>query len=336
MKKDEKIGETELIAFINNELSESKKIEVNKWISASKANEDFYKNLKKTWDISAKLSINPIDVNTDNAWQNVLSKIETDEKIIDIKTGKKTNLKIVFGIAAMIVVIFTIYKVSFNSPIETVNLTAHNNIESETLEDGSKITLNENSILTYPNQFEDNERRVNLKGEAFFNIERDEKKPFIIDLPNNSYVKVLGTSFNIKANDEDSITTVFVNTGKVEFGRGDSKIILVAGETGIMNNNTNKTYKLIDAFSDQKERYWQNKKLEFKGDKILDVVNVLNSVFDEKTEIICDSVDNLAITASFENKSLDYILKVLAETNGLILEVKEGGAKTYLIQCNDQ
>lgn len=85
---------------------------------------------------------------------------------------------------------------------------------SVTLEDGSIITLQKNAKLSYPNHFESNKRTVFLSGEAFFKIAKNANSPFFV-YANEVITKVLGTSFNIKANEDDLNVTVSVKTGRV-------------------------------------------------------------------------------------------------------------------------
>ena len=84
-----------------------------------------------------------------------------------------------------------------------------------TLPDGSKVVLNNNSKLTYPIKFSDNERMIKLDGEAFFEIEKDTLKPFLIHTSGMN-VRVLGTSFNLKAYDDDSETILSLKQGLVQ------------------------------------------------------------------------------------------------------------------------
>ncbi len=331
------ITDSILMSYINSELSAERVKVVDVWISASEENKNHYLELKKTWELTGTLKPKPVLVNVDKAWQNVFQKIEPQVKVIQLtKHNSNTTFKYIMAVAAMLVVIFSVYQFSSNTSVENINLLADNEMLSETLSDGSEITLNENSILSYTKGFTEDERRVNLKGEAFFDIERNEEKPFIIELPHDQYVKVLGTSFNIKAVDNDSLTTVYVSTGIVEFGHEQSKIILVAGETGVINNKTLAVYKVTNKYSEIKERYWQNQILNFEGDNLKEVVNLMNEIFEAQTVIECESTQNLAISSRFKHKSLEYILKVIAETNELTIKIdKTKSLKTYIISCNE-
>ena len=84
------------------------------------------------------------------------------------------------------------------------------------LADGSKIWLNADSKVQYPALFNGSTREVYLNGEAFFDIAKNPSKPFIIHLSNGT-VRVLGTSFNIKAYDNEPVVETSVATGKVAF-----------------------------------------------------------------------------------------------------------------------
>lgn len=84
-----------------------------------------------------------------------------------------------------------------------------------TLPDGSKVVLNNNSKLTYPIKFSDDQRMIKLDGEAFFEIEKDSLKPFLIHTAGMN-VRVLGTSFNLKAYDDDSETILSLKQGLVQ------------------------------------------------------------------------------------------------------------------------
>lgn len=84
-----------------------------------------------------------------------------------------------------------------------------------TLADGTKVWLNAGTKLTYPIAFVGKERRVRLEGEGYFEVERDENKPFIVEI-NGMEVKVLGTSFNLRSFAADNRSTAILVSGKIE------------------------------------------------------------------------------------------------------------------------
>ncbi|MBK7131283.1 MAG: FecR domain-containing protein [Bacteroidales bacterium] len=107
------------------------------------------------------------------------------------------------------------------------------------LPDGSKISLNRNSQLTYRENFGKKNRNVKLTGEAFFEIAPDASKPFIIDA-GKADVRVVGTSFNVITNNTESEVEVYVKTGKVILSdkSGSQSIALEPGFVGKMDSKT--------------------------------------------------------------------------------------------------
>src|SRR3546814_2056524 len=103
-------------------------------------------------------------------------------------------------------------------------------LRNVTLADGSVVTLNKNSELSYPRRFTGSSRTVSLQGEAFFDVETDREKPFVISV-NDVEVEVTGTSFNIKSREE--VTEVIVESGSVRVRLGDDAVALHPGEKAV-------------------------------------------------------------------------------------------------------
>ena len=101
------------------------------------------------------------------------------------------------------------------------------------LPDGTRVWINQNTAIEYPEQFANNERRVTLKGEAFFEVARDTTKPFIIT-SGKINTTVLGTSFNIKAYNNIA-PEVHVRTGKVKVQGTQNTVFLERGYAAIFD-----------------------------------------------------------------------------------------------------
>jgi len=171
-----------------------------------------------------------------DAWFNVKNKITgNQENTPKLKIIKPSPFKTFMRVAASIIILFgigllaqtTYTKLYLN---KTFVCEAGEANKSITLEDGSIITLNSDSKLIYPREFDKNERRVELIGEAFFDIAKNPNKAFIINAK-DAEVKVLGTSFNINA--ATNKVEVLVKTGKVQFSsinKPGNKLILIPGD----------------------------------------------------------------------------------------------------------
>ena len=94
-----------------------------------------------------------------------------------------------------------------------------------TLADGTKVCLNAGTKQTYPIAFVGKERRVRLEGEGYFEVKRDENKPFIVEI-NGMEVKVLGTSFNLRSFAADNRSTATLISGKIEVKTSSRRVEL--------------------------------------------------------------------------------------------------------------
>lgn len=116
---------------------------------------------------------------------------------------------------------------STNSEEKTLSqrlIIPHGTTYTVVLEDGTEVQLNANSELIYPSKFEGDERRVELRGEGYFNVRKGDK-PFIVQV-NSSFVKVFGTSFNINAKDLHLVKTILVE-GSVGVGCDELNMTLI-------------------------------------------------------------------------------------------------------------
>lgn len=93
-----------------------------------------------------------------------------------------------------------------------------------TLSDGTKVWLNAASSLRYPTVFNGNERRVELTGEAYFEVTKNNHMPFKVDVNGKAVVEVLGTHFNVNAYDNEDATSTTLLEGKVKVAETDSQL----------------------------------------------------------------------------------------------------------------
>jgi ferric-dicitrate binding protein FerR (iron transport regulator) len=104
------------------------------------------------------------------------------------------------------------------------------------LPDGSRVRLNANSKLTSPSKFTQGARRVSLEGEALFEVTENQKSPFII-VSGDMHTRVLGTSFNVRAYQDEANMAVAVVSGKVSVqGSGTAEVFLKPNEVSFYNH----------------------------------------------------------------------------------------------------
>lgn len=174
------------------------------------------------------------------------------------------------------------------------------------LPDGTSVTLNAGSYLRYPREFITDVRRIEMNGEAFFEVTRDEEKPFLIHTK-DADVKVLGTSFNVKAFDMDEQLTVSVQTGKVQVDLPEAMMRLLADEQFVMDKTKGEFQKRNE--DARLSTVWIKGGLYFNRTPIRTVVNELVRMYNRTIEFAPGAEYDDYIYGEHDNKSLEAVLK---------------------------
>jgi ferric-dicitrate binding protein FerR (iron transport regulator) len=199
-------------------------------------------------------------------------------------------------------------------------------LQDITLPDGTRVTLNSDSRLTYPGRFTGKLREVSIAGEAFFEVEHDKSKPFVISA-GEARIKVLGTSFNVNARPGSNAVEVVVATGKVEVFcqqgvQGCNGLILVPGEKGLLFNESHLTEKSVN--SNPNLLSWKTHDLIFQETRLSEVIQTLGMVYHTEIQISNPATGDLTLTAHFRDQGIDFILEVIRLTFNLELTSRNG------------
>ena len=203
-----------------------------------------------------------------------------------------------------------------NEPVEVI------------LGDGTRVLVNRHSSLRYKRRFDEQERKVFLSGEAWFNVSRDTTRPFVIDA-GLTLVEVLGTSFNVNAYKENPAVEITVESGMVAMSAKEDQgnlIVMKAGSGGSYNKDQ-KELKLLPSPHPNKLS-WKTRELFFEGSTLLEVTELVNRVYGASLVIMNSELAACPITVTFRNQSLDAIVNVLEMT--LDLQVTRVGDEIQL------
>jgi transmembrane sensor len=312
-----------LVKYLAGETSADESQQVLAWLELPENRKEFEK-LKATWDMSAQTEFMS-DADVDAAWNKVQKRMHEPKQTVirNINEGPgyvqpKVNwfLRIAAVMIPAIIVSFLIWQYG-KSDVKQLALSSGKDRLEQTLPDGSVIYLAPNSSFEYPEKFEDDARNVKLKGEAFFEITKDASRPFTIELE-GAEVRVLGTSFNIKAFSKEQ-TVVIVETGKVLFS-AVNKVELEKGDQGKMDSSGS-----VSKSRSVETDYYSHKThtLVFERTEMKKVIEVLNSVYSTQIILENESIGNCKLTATFSEQDLDSVLEVIAATFNLSVS-KEG------------
>jgi len=308
------------VKHLLGEASPEEEQAVIEWMKESETHQEYYNQFKRIWDQSKALaSGSNVDVN--KAWERFQNKVAGKNESVKILKSSFSWLRVaasIILIAGLGITLFMLVNKN-TEPKEMVAQTGQN-VLIDTLSDGSVITLNKRSTVTYPSKFKGNTRAIALKGEAFFNVAPDKKKPFIISV-NDVQVSVVGTSFNIKS--ENGNTEVVVETGIVQVTKSGKTVELNAGEKIIMPANDSSATK--EKVSDKLYNYYRSKEFVCDETPLWKLVQVLNEAYDSKIIIGRKELNDKRITTIFYNEPLEKILEVIHLTLDIKVIKKEDG-----------
>ncbi|SHM58580.1 FecR family protein [Mucilaginibacter sp. OK098] len=312
----EHITDDALVKYLLGETNAAENRETEQWINENDANRKYYADFKLIWQESERIAANS-NPDEDGAWlrlQNRIS-INNDQQIQPIKSASKfTWLKIAASILLISVIGYFAFDQFFGTELisnsSTVALT-------KGLPDGSSVTLNSNSQLSYPNHFSGGQRLVELNGEGFFKITPDKTKPFIIKI-NAVTVTVVGTSFNVK--NVKGKTEVTVETGIVKVNSHGKQVLLHPGQKVIADEGLSNL--TVQETRGSLYNYYITKALICDRTPLYELVDKLNQVYGSHIQIAGKQLHNLPITTTFKGQTLQQVLNVIAETFKIKIESK--------------
>ena len=166
---------------------------------------------------------------------------------------------------------------------------------SLTLPDGTLVFLNSESTLSYPSRFDSDTRNVTLQGEAYFQVASDKSSPFIIEM-GKVQVQVLGTSFNLRAyQDEEMIQTTLVE-GRVCMFTDKKRILLYPNEQGAIELKTgNLVKKQVDV---QAYIGWKNGRFIFERQTLEDIMRTLSRWYDVQVVFQSEKARHIEFTGN--------------------------------------
>ena len=317
MKNIESHIESLITRKISSQISAEEEEILANWISDNDENKHYYQDLEKIY-VEAETEITSLakNINIDDEWQRLRQSVQPQIRHTTYQTSW-------IRIAASIVIIATLGYIVWTNNTEPENITilAETSGQVVILPDNSIVTLNKGAALSYPQKFTNDERLLNLEGEAFFEVSRNPQKAFKVIL-NQGVVEVLGTSFNINAKNNDQLEVVVV-TGKVKLSNSvnENFLILTKGEKGIIMNTNNLVAKANN--TDVNFMAWKTRKIVFKDMELDEVIHTLNALYDTNISFSTEVGKNCKVTVSFDNQSIDAILSVLELTHDL--EYKKSG-----------
>lgn len=314
--------------YLAGEYSEDEKLAMEWWLEEVD-NRILFEQVKTAWLQQSAFEISE-EFNPETGINKLNALIsEAEDQVYHDKDQKRKFIRIrSWLVAASIIFLiafgyFFIAKSPSDNEIRNLayiqKVSGNEQILSFALPDGSKVWLNKNSKIIFPDKFAAKQREVFLEGEAFFEVVPNPDKPFVVK-SNKVSTRVLGTSFNVRAYKNDEIASVSVATGKVEvskeISRGNPIRItqLTPQQELVIDTKKDETY--IDIVSASGIGAWRKDQLVFHNNTYAEVITRLEANYEVEIDLKKVSLAQCRVMASFnENASLEEVLKLLSISN---------------------
>lgn len=192
---------------------------------------------------------------------------------------------------------------------ETVLMASSENISSYTLPDGSKVWLNKNSWLAYNQKFGKRTRQVTLKGEGYFEVNRDEQRPFIVKMQNNLDIKVLGTTFNACNYPSLNKAEVILRSGSVQVSdNGRNEYVILKPNQKFTWNEGSAEISSVNAMNCCR---WFEHRLVFDNVKLKDILENLSHKYQTEISLNVGNLADKHMSMTIRDESVEDILDIL-------------------------
>lgn len=255
-------------------------------------------------------------------FQKISSQIDNNNLLLTIRWYQKPTYRVAASIAALVAISLSLIYIVWDNgkftekQVVTV-FSGSNSMRQIDLPDGSKVFLNKQTTIKYPKVFNDKVRRVELSGEAIFEVSQKPKQPFIVSA-HHVEVEVLGTVFNVMAYPTDGMVTATLISGKVKFKHIDPKtskeqsVILSPNHSATYYFNQNRfEVSMVDV---SKVTAWEQGKLIISDEPIERVVSKLNRWYGIEITLSNDLKGKYRLTMTIDNETIDEALLIISKT----------------------
>ena len=281
---------------LEGDISPDEEKVLNEWINLSTTNKQVYFQIKELWSHKQDQTNNSQSI---AAYDKLINRIKFAEVAHSQSRVRQISFRVnqVLKYAAIFIFLFSFGYLSYyyisaeNAGNGYCTISVPKGNKSQVvLPDGSKIWLNNNSKLIYPKKFNSDERKVELIGEAYFEIEKNVNVPFIVQT-SDIRIKVLGTRFNVSAYPNDKYIETTLISGKVTVLTNENpqiETVIAPGESLTFDRINNQMAK--NQVDTEFYTYWMKGEFVFR---------------DEKFEILAKRIERIYnVEIIFEDASL--------------------------------
>ena len=319
MKIQKEITTAKLLKYFKGELDQQEARAIESWASESEENEKTLMSLAKVYNLG-QLARTYTEKEVEDAWKKTCARLG-----VAPRARKPLKRQWVFWSMAVAIALLVAVNLALvlNAPVagtdKAIILTSQQGkFVKYTLPDSTVVTMNHNSSLEFPLAFNGDERRVKLNGEGYFDVARDEEKPFIVETGKEIQIKVLGTEFNLQSFSSDDIVQVSLISGSVEISRnGVADFSYIMHPSERFTCNVSNWEMKVETLKGITGVEWMSNKLVFMDTTLKEVARQISNHFGVQVIIEEEGLSSIRFSGSFDNRDLGTVLSYMEQTCGI-------------------
>lgn len=319
MKIQKEITTAKLLKYFKGELDQQEARAIESWASESEENEKTLMFLAKVYNLG-QLARTYTEKEVEDAWKKTCARFG-----VAPRARKPLKRQWVFWSMAVAIALLVAVNLALvlNAPVagtdKAIILTSQQGkFVKYTLPDSTVVTLNHNSSLEFPLAFNGDERRIKLNGEGYFDVARDEEKPFIVETGKEIQIKVLGTEFNLQSFSSDDIVQVSLISGSVEISRnGVADFSYIMHPSERFTCNVSNWEMKVETLKGITGVEWMSNKLVFMDTTLKEVARQISNHFGVQVIIEEEGLNSIRFSGSFDNRDLGTVLSYMEQTCGI-------------------
>ena len=328
----------ELIAnYLTEGLDKNALDELKTWIAASAENQQYFIRQREIWFSAVSREAASV-YDKDKAFENFRNRVES-QKEIQSTSRRGFSLSALWRYAAVVAIIIAVGCISYwQGEVKVKDTFADISVEaplgSKTklyLPDGTLVWLNAGSRMTYSQGFGVDNRKVELEGEGYFEVKRNEKIPFFVKTK-DLQLQVLGTKFNFRDYPEDHEVVVSLLEGKVGLNnllREEKEAVLSPDERAVLNKANG--FLTVESVTASNASQWTDGYLFFDEELLSDIAKELERSYNVKIHIANDSLKTFRFYGNFvrREQNIQEVLEALASTEKMQYKIEERNITIY-------
>ena len=279
---------------------------------------DFDSISRSIWGDGTIMSHNlPDEGQKEKMKNNLLNRINAEEDFMrSVRVNRKREFLHAFSLAASILVVAmsVVFLILGDRQIHEYEVVAERGQKSSvTLPDGSHVWLNSASRITYTSDFNKKNRNITLEGEAYFDVAKNKKIPFVVNASEMS-ITAVGTEFNVRNySDEDEVCTTLVE-GKVIASTLGCDISLTYGQEAVLNRNSGEmSFAVVSDLNHMVP--WRSNEMLLDVESLDNLSRILSRMYNVDVYFENDSIKTYTYTGLIRNNSLQNVLELVSNTS---------------------